>query len=582
MSRFRFGILFDLFDFTRPRLERIVDRLLKQPVGRVGVVFLTLFITAAPYFLFFDPADWPGRKHVAREPMSFYPLFSDDIAYVSASRNWERTVSNLFEPHNTHIVPAWRILTWALVQIAGNLERLPEVFSVVSYSILIAVMLLTARLVARETGSTAVGLAAMTFVGTTSVMLTPATWYSAGQPLWAGFGILSTLWYAQSYRRSGKPVTLVLAALAAGLAGWFWTIGHAAGPAAAVYLWTDRRPRCRLAALAPLAATALAVGIALALGGRHIDSTISFHHRDLRTASVPVQGLLHTCQAIPENLLFANLGLNVQTTQTQGVLITLALFLAWSSRAWPGRTLGERSRLFSPLELTGLALVLTAYIVEWTVRGYMDFEFLRTINLHLIVPWYDVVPQIGTALLLAGWWQSRRTNLPVGPLPIRTRPPSRLACLGVILLVVVLVALNRPRVDGFVRASVPSLLPSELQWLPTPRLQTFRASVVLIDRAKWQRRYLRQLDRCQALAVRMGWGRENIRAAVGYHFIPGTVGMLLGRNLYDKYDAAALLNIPDRGRAIEPEAGMAALAELIDEGTEPRPTWISPKEKWPP
>ena len=246
-------------------------------------------------------------------------------------------------------------LDLALVQIAGNLERLPEVFSVVSYSILIAVMLLTARLVARETGSTAVGLAAMAFVGTTSVMLTPATWYSAGQPLWAGFGILSTLWYAQSYRRSGRPVTLVLAALAAGLAGWFWTIGHAAGPAAAVYLWTEGRSRRRLAAIVPLAATTVAVGIALASGGRHIDSTISFHHRDLRTASVPLQGLLHTCQAIPENLLFANLGLNVQTTQTQGVLITLAFFLAWSSRAWPGRTLGERTRLFSPLELTGLA-----------------------------------------------------------------------------------------------------------------------------------------------------------------------------------------------------------------------------------
>ena len=29
-------------------------------------------------------------------------------------------------------------------------------------------------------------------------MLTPATWYSAGQTLWAGFGILATLWYAQS------------------------------------------------------------------------------------------------------------------------------------------------------------------------------------------------------------------------------------------------------------------------------------------------------------------------------------------------------------------------------------------------
>ena len=77
---------------------------------------------------------------------------------------------------------------------------------------------------------------------------------------------------------------LVLAGLAAAVAGWFWTIGHVAGPVAAVYLWMDGRRRCRLAAVAPLAATTLAVALTLALGGRHIDSTISFHGRDARTA----------------------------------------------------------------------------------------------------------------------------------------------------------------------------------------------------------------------------------------------------------------------------------------------------------
>ena len=46
---------------------------------------------------------------MAREPLGLYLLFSDDIAYVSASRNWQRTVQTLFEPHNTHIVPAWRV-----------------------------------------------------------------------------------------------------------------------------------------------------------------------------------------------------------------------------------------------------------------------------------------------------------------------------------------------------------------------------------------------------------------------------------------------------------------------------------------
>ena len=99
-------------------------------------------------------------------------------------------------------------------------------------------------------------------------------------------------------------------------------------------------------------------GSRLALGGRHIDSTISFHRRDLRTAAVPVQGLLHTCQAIPENLLFANLGLTVQTTASPGRLAHPRVFLAWSSRAWFRRRREEGTRWFGPLELTGAALVL--------------------------------------------------------------------------------------------------------------------------------------------------------------------------------------------------------------------------------
>ena len=127
-------------------------------------------------------------------------------------------------------------------------------------------------------------------------------------------GILATLLYAQAYPEDGgiEWQRHALAGVAAIIAGWFWTIGHVGGrpTAAAVYLWSSGGRRCRRAAFAPLGATAIAVGLALALGGRHIDSTISFHGRDVRAAADPVQGLLHTCQAIPENLVFANLGLS--------------------------------------------------------------------------------------------------------------------------------------------------------------------------------------------------------------------------------------------------------------------------------
>jgi hypothetical protein len=551
-------------------------------VGRAGVAALSVFIAMAPYLLFFDPVDyWPLRAHVAREPLGMYLLFSDDISYLSAARNWQRTLSSLFEPHNTHIVPAWRMLTFALVTVAGSLERLPVVLAVAAYSILIAVMFLTARVVARETGEASIGLAAMALVGTTSVMLTPAIWYSAGQPLWAGFGILATLWYAQSYRKSGTRLTLTLVGISAMLAGWFWTIGHAAGPAAAVYLWQGGRRERRLAAIVPLVATTLSVGIALGLGGRRIDSTISFHGRDMRTAANPVQGLLHTCQAIPENLIFANLGLTVQTTASQGVLLTVLLSLGWTSRVWFRRRKDGGARLFGPLEFAGAAMVIAAYAVEWTFRGYLDYQFLRTINLRFMVPWYDSIPQIGTVLFLAGWWTSIRKEAGDGALPARTKPPTKLACLGVSVLVIVMIVLNRPRVEALVRASVPALAPSERERFAIPRLETMRANVLLIDRAEWQRRCLRRLDRAMVLAKRMGWGKDAIRTAFGRRFIPGSVAYVRP-DQHDQYDAVALLDLADRGRPVDSASVRAGLAELFAEEPEPRPGWIAPGEKWPP
>src|SRR5207237_3687561 len=131
-----------------------VDRWLRGPIGRLGLTIWVVLLATAPAVLFFDPAGFRPNTHghIPREPLAFSRLFSDDVAYVAGSRTWERTVSNLLVPHNTHIVPAWRLVTWGLVAWAGSLERLPEVLAVASYAIVVAVMLLTGRLVARETG----------------------------------------------------------------------------------------------------------------------------------------------------------------------------------------------------------------------------------------------------------------------------------------------------------------------------------------------------------------------------------------------------------------------------------------------
>jgi hypothetical protein len=569
---------------------------LRRPVGRVGMIVLTLVLAAAPAVLLFDPVDLvPRSGHIGREPRSTYQLFSDDVAYVAGSRTWSRTFANLFVPHNTHIVPAWRLLTGGFVAIAGNLERIPDVLAVASYAILVAVMLMTGRVVAVETGSTLLGFAAMCLAGTTSLMLTPVTWYSAGQPLWAGLGILATLWYAQCYRRSGRRLALVAAAVSAPVAGWLWTMGHMAGPVAAVYLWTDGRRRCRLAAWVPLAATIVSVALGMAVSGRQIDSRISFHGRSLRQAFHPIQGAIATAQAIPENLVCGNLGLSVRTTPTQGAVLTLGLIVLFGcgrrkAAASPVRQTEpatsehpSRSDLLAlqPLECAGAALLFGTYLVEWSFRGYESYANLRTINLRFIVPWYDAIPHVGAVLFLAGWFSAaRRTSLRL-PLLAELRPLSRRGALGVCALALGLIVLGSARVGALVRASVPPMLPSEREWFVVPRLQTIRANFFIAQNADRQRAHLRRLERAEEIARRLGLSRDDLHDALGHPFVSGTVG-LLRQELFDLYDAVGLLDLPEHGRTAIPAAAKSALEALFALDPEPRPDWILPSEPWPP
>jgi hypothetical protein len=527
-------------------------------------------ILTAPAVLFFDPFGLFRGAHIARDPTSIYRLYGDDFAYIAASRTLPRAVSNLFVPHLTHVVPAWRLWTWTLVAGAGLLERLPAVLAVASYAILVAVMLLIGRFVALETGRPALGLAAMVAMGTTSVMASPTCWYSAGQTLWAGFGVLATLWYAQHYRRSRILLSLPLAAGSAMLAGWSWTIGHVAGPVAALYLWLDGRRPCRWAAAAPLAGTGLAVLLSVLLGASRVDSPASLHGRTTREAADPLEGVLHTAQAIPENLMLGNLGLKVRTTETQGVVLTLLVLGTWASIRWRQGLL----RAFNPLECTGAGLVLVSYLIEWTVRGYMPFRYLRTISMGMIVPWYDTVPQIGAVLFAAGWIAGPRSIQ--GPVrPGRAGRPSRLDALRVLGLLAVVFVLNRPRVELLWRNWVPPLTASERErnMFPLTSMQSMRANALLLDRAAWQRRHLRRLDQAQQVASRLGIGLEAIRSAFGRLDIP---------ELPKEYDAAGLLDLPERGWLTDPAAVRRALAPYVMMEPEPRPAWLPREEPWPP
>jgi len=240
-----------------------------------------------------------------------------------------------------------------------------------------------------------------------------------------------------------------------------------------------------------------------------------------------------------------------------------------------------RAPLFNPLECAGAAMIVGGYLMEWSFRGYLEFKFLRTMNLRFMVPWYDTIPQIGAVLLAAGWWSATRRAETKPPLPARPTSLTWMGGLGLGVLVFLLIVLNRPKVDKLTRASVCAPLPSELRQFPVEWLQTIRANAVLMNQAEWQRSYLRRLDRAEALAQRMGLGRDSIHTALGHPWVPGTVG-ILSRPLFDQYDAVGLLDLPERGRAVDPATVRHALGQMFAQEDEPRPGWIAADDPWPP
>ena len=112
------------------------------------------------------------------------------------------------------------------------------------------------------------------------------------------------------------------------------------------------------------------------------------------TAAKALEAVRSTCMAIPETLVFKNLGIDAPLTAPQGLVICLAIAWFWL-RGGPRRP--------DRLEAAGAVLVLGSYLMVYFFRGYMAYEHMR------VVGWYNAIPEIGAILFVAGWWaRSRR------------------------------------------------------------------------------------------------------------------------------------------------------------------------------
>jgi hypothetical protein len=382
----------------------------------------------------------------------------------------------------------------------------------------------------------------MTLMGINWIIYSSATWYSSGQTLWASASILAALGFTQSYRFSAGAWKLAASAICCYLAGGFWTVGHIAGPVAAVDLWAEGSKRCRRAAVIPLLASMASVALALTLGGSDINGRISFHGRTSRQALNVPMGVSHTLQSIPETLVCGNLGLLAPTTPMQGAILTAGLFALW---LW-----SIKRNAPTPLELAGLAIVMSSYLFEWSYRGYLPFTSLRK-----VVPWYDTIPQVGFVLFLGGFIARGRNHRgSIGPL-------SRGGVIALTVLVCALYFVHRPRVDELFLERVPEMDENEAAFYLIPELHQLRGRALWEEFANWQRLHLAKLDQTELAARRLGIGLEQMRDA--FDRLPAP-------ECPEVYDAIDLLDLPASGKSIEPAVVRALLGPLVRMEPEPR------------
>jgi hypothetical protein len=514
------------------------------------------------------------------EMLVYQRLHGDDFVVAAGSRTWSKLVDHLWMPHHAFVIPLFRLWTFILLLLAGDLAHLQVVLAWASYLTLLLAMALTGILVVRETGNVALGLGVMAVFGLSTVVEPSVVSYAASATLGAGVVILEMLIALQIWRKSGGIVGLGLAALMAALAPWVWPGGYAAGPVGAAYLLADGRARCLKVAVVPVLAVALTALISWTLerSAPFPPERQGGPSESLRNAIDPVRGAMATAQAIPEVLICRNLGLVVKTRLSQALVLCGGLAAAWAlSRGGSLRP--------NPLEAAGAVLVVAGFWMAYSAPGSFAFEDLHRLQgpetfasdpsdgLRSLA-WAYTLPQIGALLFAAGWWSSRQTSRTVESSALDR--PSWGEWLTVLALTAVLATVHFARATAILEASVYPITASELKKLPVPHLQRLRAVALAELESVRQEHYLAQLDRLERACALQGIDGPTLRRVFGRVVGPG-----FPRDRAD-FDVVSLLNLPDRGTLTDEFRVAAAVGHLLRIEPERRPPWVGPSEPWPP
>jgi hypothetical protein len=326
-------------------------------------------------------------------------LAVDDFQIAVRSWTWQRTWAELWVPANEHAMPLGRITTWVLVQLAGRASAVPQLAALQGpLAVLLGVLGLFV-LVRRELAHPFYALVAAALFGVSTVYEQAVYWFSASFSVLTLDTLLLGLLAAQSWRLSGRLVSLLLCGLATALAPTWFASGILVGPLCALYLLADcrghgpSRLRMLAAALVPLLGTALFLVVSLP---RTAEAIMHLPHYGGKSALDSFQllpGVKYTVWSIVENLLLGSVGISSVTVPFGLVLTVWPILIPAGVWWWLGAPSGRR------LIITGIGLILASYLLTYSARALWMND--RNLSEPL---WsrYHLLPQLGLALAVAG------------------------------------------------------------------------------------------------------------------------------------------------------------------------------------
>lgn len=519
----------------------------RRAVPRWLQALSALSLLALPFWLY---RDW----------LKYYSLFGDDFLYIAGSRDMATLTENLAKPHNTHVVPVFRFITFLILQAAGPRTNWQTWFAAGAMIPVVLSMIAAGILVLRESGQMRFGLIAMAAVGLSSTLQPAVAWYSAGQALWAGAMVVVAIAFASVWadHEHGGTAWLIACILASVVAILLWSGGLAALPAVATYLWFRGGKRRRLAAILFAASLVIAAIAVVILSIDHIreQKPVLENKPDQNPRSI--QAILSSGQAIIECMVLGNIGIDAETTPAQGLLLSSCLAGFWLHDSW-------RRRSIQPAAAAGFVVVLFSYLMVFFFRGNMTYASLRPIA------WYNLVPHVGFVVWIICWLSGRYANHETSPNPLDFRSFA-----WVCIFVCVFVTAHLPRFQRQLIQAAPPMSPSEWLQLPIPPLQAQRSRVLIENHALRQFRALERLDRAESQAQSLGVGSADLKAALGPVYVIGQV-----QDPYH-YSAIDLLRIPAQGRSIAREELLRTFAPSFRYERDWRPPWLVSTDKWPP